>query len=130
MPATVLFLPNYNFIRSNSGSWRVLAIVASFEGPLFALIAAMNHQHSYTEEELIDLLKGDDEAAYVYLYDQYAPALLGVITRMILDKERANRLLVDVFIAIRQRIGDYDPAKSRLLPWMAVVTKEVVTGAN
>ena len=37
----------------------------------------------YSEEELIALLRAEDQNAFSYLYDNYAAALNGIITRMV-----------------------------------------------
>ncbi len=53
-----------------------------------------------TEKELLLLLKQGDQKALGSLYDQYAPALLGVISRIVEDEDTAEKVLQKVFLRI------------------------------
>jgi DNA-directed RNA polymerase specialized sigma24 family protein len=80
--------------------------------------------YSYSDAELIVLIRQKDPAACNYLFEKYAGPLHGLIKQIIPDPEHADRLLEDVFIFIFQTIDTYDPAKSRLFTWMLQVTRE------
>lgn len=58
-----------------------------------------------------------------YLYDRYAGALFGIISRIIKDENVAQEVLQDVFLKIWDRIDQYDPAKGRLFTWMLNVAR-------
>lgn len=57
------------------------------------------------------------------LYDRYAPALFGILKRMVPSEDEAKDLLQDAFTKIWKKIGSYDPAKGRLFTWMLNITR-------
>jgi RNA polymerase sigma factor (sigma-70 family) len=73
---------------------------------------------TYTEQELVDMLKQRSPKAFSYLYDHYASALNGVILGIIQDQEVAGDVLQEVFVKIWKQIENYDAAKGRLFTWM------------
>jgi RNA polymerase sigma-70 factor (ECF subfamily) len=77
----------------------------------------------YSEEDLVDALKGNQQAAFEYLYDNYSSALFGAISRIIPDDEKAADLLQDVFLKIWKNIGKYDRSKGRLFTWMMNISR-------
>jgi len=79
----------------------------------------------YSEEELVYLLRQRDQQAFSYLYDNYAPALNGVIYRMVEDKTLAEDLLQEVFVKIWNNFSSYDNTKGRLFTWMLNLTKNL-----
>lgn len=48
---------------------------------------------TYTEEQLVVLLKEKDETAFSHLYDHYCGALYGAVLRMVLSKEYAEEVV-------------------------------------
>lgn len=72
----------------------------------------------YTEEELVARLQSQDQQAFSYLYDNYAPALNGIIFRLVDDRILAEDILQDVFIKIWNNFNSYDSSKGRLFTWM------------
>lgn len=80
-------------------------------------------QPNYTDEQLIDLLKSKDQRAYIYLYDNYAAALFGVIKRTVGDCEEATDLLQESFVKIWRNIAQYDATKGRLFTWMINIAR-------
>jgi RNA polymerase sigma-70 factor (ECF subfamily) len=79
----------------------------------------------YSEEELVALLKSEDQSAFAYLYDNYSGALNGIIYKMIGDKELAEDVLQEAFLKIWNNISTYDSAKGRLFTWMLQITRNV-----
>jgi RNA polymerase sigma-70 factor (ECF subfamily) len=80
--------------------------------------------HSYSDDELVVLIRQKDTAACDYLFEKYAGPLHGLINQIIPDPEQADHLLEEVFIIIFQSIDTYDPAKSRLFTWLLQVTRQ------
>lgn len=78
---------------------------------------------TYSEAELISLLKSRDARAFNYLYDNYSGALLGIINQILEDIELANDVLQEVFINIWKRIESYDQTKGRLFTWMLNIAR-------
>ena len=50
----------------------------------------MGTTFTYSEQELVSLLKGRDAKAFSYLYDNYSGALLGIISQIIEDMDMSN----------------------------------------
>lgn len=78
---------------------------------------------TYTEVELVALLKQRQQAAFSYLYDNYSGALYSVVLSIITDRETANDVLQEVFIKIWRQIELYDTTKGRLFTWMMNIAR-------
>ncbi len=78
----------------------------------------MGNVITYSEEELVLLLKQQSRDAFNYLYKNYAAVLYGVITKVVADEHTANDVLQEAFVKIWNNIMMYDPAKGRLYTWM------------
>lgn len=83
----------------------------------------MTETLSYTESELVQLLKQHTQTAFSYLYDNYSGALYNVIFSVLQDKELANDVLQEVFIKIWRQIDQYDPGKGRLFTWLVNISR-------
>ena len=80
---------------------------------------------SLSEEELVRALKAKETIAIQALYDMYSGALLGVISRIILQSEVAEDLLQETFIKIWNSAESYDSSKGRLFTWMMNVARNL-----
>ncbi|WP_316813068.1 RNA polymerase sigma factor [Pedobacter heparinus] len=80
---------------------------------------------SLSEEELVSALKSRDTIAIQALYDMYSGALLGVISRIVIQTEVAEDLLQEAFIKIWNSADGYDPAKGRLFTWMLNIARNL-----
>lgn len=83
----------------------------------------MSTTNTYTEQQLVALLKDRDDKAFGYLYDNYSGSLYTIISQIVMDMELANDVLQDVFINIWRRIETYDPVKGRLFTWMLNIAR-------
>lgn len=73
---------------------------------------------NYSEEELVLLLQQKDLKAFSYLYDNYAPGLLGVIMRLLRNQAVSEDVLQTVFVKIWKGMEGYDASRGRLYTWM------------
>ena len=78
---------------------------------------------TYTEQQLVSLLKTRDNQAFGYLYDHYSGALYTIIVQILSDVELANDVLQEVFINIWRKIDSYDQNKGRLFTWMLNIAR-------
>ncbi len=78
---------------------------------------------TYSEPELIKMLKERDNHSFTYLYNNYSGALYTIILQIIPDQDLASDVLQEVFINIWRRIDSYDPTKGRLFTWMLNVAR-------
>ena len=83
----------------------------------------MSNNTRYSEQELVSQLLQQNDQAFSYLYDNYSPALFGVINQIISNKEIAADVLQDVFVNIWKKIGLYDDTKGRLFTWMLNIAR-------
>ena len=83
----------------------------------------LSNNTRYSEQELVSQLLQQNDQAFSYLYDNYSPALFGVINQIISNKEIAAEVLQDVFVNIWKKIGLYDDTKGRLFTWMLNIAR-------
>jgi len=78
-----------------------------------------------TEEDitLIERLKNGDNAALAPLYDNYAPAIYGIIIRICKEEHLAKTVLQETFITIWKKIDSYDSKKGRFYTWAYRIAK-------
>jgi RNA polymerase sigma factor (sigma-70 family) len=79
--------------------------------------------NTYTEQQLVSLLKSRDSRAFSYLYDNYSGSLYTIISQIVDDMELANDILQEVFINIWRKIESYDSGKGRLFTWMLNIAR-------
>ena len=82
-----------------------------------------------SESVLIEKLNQRNQQAFQWLYDQYSPALYGVVLRIIRDDEQAQDLLQDIFVKIWKNLEAYDASKGRLFTWMLNVARNTAIDA-
>ncbi|MEJ5106909.1 RNA polymerase sigma factor [Chryseobacterium sp. MYb328] len=78
---------------------------------------------TYSEEELIVLLKEKNENGFHYLYDHYSGALYGIVLRIVQSKEYTEEVIQDVFVKIWNSIHQYDASKGRFYTWMINIAR-------
>jgi RNA polymerase sigma factor (sigma-70 family) len=78
---------------------------------------------TYTELELVTLLKERNNQAYSYLYEHYSGALYSIILQIISEQDLASDVLQEVFVNIWRKIETYDPTRGRLFTWMLNVAR-------
>lgn len=83
----------------------------------------MTAKTTYSEQELVLLLKKQSNSAFNYLYDHYAAALYTIICQIVKDPETANDVLQEVFVNIWKKISLYDETRGRLFTWMLNIAR-------
>ncbi len=71
-----------------------------------------------SESEVITLFQRGDKKSFEQLYDQYAPMLFGVVSRVVPDPRLAVQVFQQSFIYLWQNKASYDPRKERFFTWM------------
>jgi RNA polymerase sigma-70 factor (ECF subfamily) len=77
----------------------------------------------HDEHHIIQLLKSKDKEAISILYDQYSPALYGVVLRIVQAKAIAEDVMQDTFIKIWKNGPNYDKSKGRLFTWILNIAR-------
>jgi RNA polymerase sigma factor (sigma-70 family) len=74
-------------------------------------------------EDLVRRLQNRDEQALAFLYDQYSGALLGIIVRILNNREVAEDILQKTMLKVWNGIQSFDAEKSSLYTWMATIAR-------
>lgn len=74
-------------------------------------------------EDLIQRLKKKDEQALAYLYDHYAGALMGIIIRILGNREVSEEILQKTMLKVWNSIESFNAEKSSLYTWMATIAR-------
>jgi RNA polymerase sigma-70 factor, ECF subfamily len=74
-------------------------------------------------QQLIRRTSRGDKAAFAMLYTQTAAKLFGVAVRIVGQKEEAEEVLQESFVAIWQRAGDYDTARGSPTGWLTTIAR-------
>jgi RNA polymerase sigma-70 factor, ECF subfamily len=80
---------------------------------------------TYTQDELIILIKEKNQKAFSYLYDNYSQALFGVVNNIVKNTEEAEDVIQNVFLKIWNNFSSYDENKGRLYTWMLNIARNL-----
>ena len=83
----------------------------------------IDHPREPDDGLLLGLVADGDEAAFMTLYDRHADALFGTAVRFLRDRESAAEVLQDVYMAIWQRAGQYDPRAGSVFGWLLGIAR-------
>jgi RNA polymerase sigma factor (sigma-70 family) len=78
---------------------------------------------TYSEQELVALLKQRSNVGFAYLYDYFSGALYTSILNIVPDKDVAADVLQEVYINIFRKIESYDASKGRIYTWMLNIAR-------
>lgn len=81
------------------------------------------NMHSLSDADLIARLARREEAALGELYDRHAPAAYGLALRVVSDEHAAQEVVQDVFVALWERPGRYDPARAEVRTFVLVMVR-------
>ena len=72
---------------------------------------------TYSEKNLIPLLKSRDEQAFNWVYERYYPKMFRLAMKYLKDETEAQDVVQDVFITLYERINDFRQ-ESTLDTWL------------
>jgi RNA polymerase sigma-70 factor, ECF subfamily len=79
-----------------------------------------------TAQELQELMRGvvrRDRAAFAALYDRTAPQLFGIAMRILRQREEAEDVLQETFVAVWDRAASFDPGRGSVMTWLVTVLR-------
>ena len=79
--------------------------------------------NTFTDEELMARVAGNDVAAFEALYDRHAARALRVARRLCSDPELANEAVQDAFLSIWRGRTRYNPASGSFASWAMTVVR-------
>jgi RNA polymerase sigma-70 factor, ECF subfamily len=74
-------------------------------------------------QQLIRQTSRGDKAAFATLYARTAAQLFGVALRIVGQREEAEEVLQESFVAVWQRAGDYDAVRGSALGWLTTIVR-------
>ncbi len=77
-------------------------------------------------EELQALMRGvvrRDRAAFAALYERTAPQLFGIALRILRQREEAEDVLQEAFVAVWDRAASFDPIRGSVMTWLVTVLR-------
>jgi RNA polymerase sigma-70 factor, ECF subfamily len=74
-------------------------------------------------EQLLRRTARRDREAFAALYARTAAKLFGITLRIMRQREWAEEVLQESFVAVWQRAGDYDPARGSAMGWLVTIVR-------
>jgi RNA polymerase sigma-70 factor, ECF subfamily len=74
-------------------------------------------------EQLLRRTARRDRAAFAALYTQTAAKLFGIALRIMRQRDLAEEVLQESFVAVWQRAEDYDPARGSAMGWLVTIVR-------
>jgi len=72
---------------------------------------------------LAQRIRSGDRVALGEVYDRHASVALAVALRIVADREQAEDLVHDAFVATWQKIDRFDPARGSLRSWIVTIVR-------
>ena len=69
------------------------------------------------------VLQRRDRQSFDWLYDRYAGALFGAIRKMVVEKIKAEKLLVETFVKVWESLDQFEEKKDDLLLWIIRIAR-------
>jgi len=74
-------------------------------------------------EQLVRRTSRADATAFAMLYRQSAPKLFGIALRIVGNRDEAEEVLQESFVAVWQRAGDYDVERGSAAGWLVTIVR-------
>ena len=75
------------------------------------------------DADLVARIAAGEEAALAAVYDRYASIVYGTVMRFLHDREAAEEVVQDVYLAVWRNAGQYIPSSGSLLGWMLAIAR-------
>jgi len=72
---------------------------------------------------LAQRIRSGDREALGELYDRYASVAMATALRVVADREQAEDLVHDTFVAVWQKIDRFDPMRGSLRAWLLTIVR-------
>ena len=86
-------------------------------------ITRSNHPGTDRAAELLSDVARGDKHAFATLYDEFAPRVLGMAGRVIVDRTLAEDVTQEVFLEVWQNATAFDPERGSGINWMLTLTR-------
>ncbi len=75
------------------------------------------------DAELVARIAAGDEAAFGAVYDRHADVVYGTVMRFLHDREAAEEVVQDAYLAVWRHAGQYTPTAGSLLGWLLGIAR-------
>jgi RNA polymerase sigma-70 factor (ECF subfamily) len=75
------------------------------------------------DQLLAERLRSGDREALGELYDRYASVAMAVAVRVVADRQLAEDLVHDAYVAVWQKIDRFDPSRGSLRSWLLTIVR-------
>jgi RNA polymerase sigma-70 factor (ECF subfamily) len=75
------------------------------------------------QAQLLGRIAAGDRAAVHHLYNQVSMKLLGVVQRILNDRQEAEDVVQDVFVTIWRKAAEYDAGRASPNAWMLTIAR-------
>ena len=76
-----------------------------------------------SEHQIVEMLHQNDRKVISIIYDKYAPALYGVVLRIVRSEEIAEDVMQDSFLKIWKNGKQYNSSKGTLFTWLLNIAR-------
>ena len=83
----------------------------------------MTHSPPHDDALLAQRIRSGDRTALGELYDRYASLALATALRVVADRQLAEDLVHDAFVATWQKIERFDPERGSLRAWLLTIVR-------
>jgi len=83
----------------------------------------LTHSLPHDDALLAQRIRSGDRTALGELYDRYASLALATALRVVADRQLAEDLVHDAFVATWQKIDRFDPARGSLRAWLLTIVR-------
>jgi RNA polymerase sigma factor (sigma-70 family) len=83
----------------------------------------LTHSLPHDDALLAQRIRSGDRSALGELYDRYASLALATALRVVADRQLAEDLVHDAFVATWQKIDRFDPARGNLRAWLLTIVR-------
>lgn len=73
--------------------------------------------------QLLGRVAMQDRAAFTQFYHATAPKLVGVVMRIVADRQLAEDVVQDVFVTVWRKAAEYDATRARPTTWLVVIAR-------
>lgn len=78
----------------------------------------------HEDQQLVVSIKHQNGQSFSILYDKYAPALLGIIKKMVNNEKLANEILKSTFVKVWDQVTSFNRSKSSLFTWLINLARQ------
>ncbi len=76
-----------------------------------------------TEQQIVQRIRKRDQSGLQYFHDNYSESIMGIIMRVIKERQPAEEILQITLLKIWNKIDRYDERKSGLFTWASVIAR-------